>query len=327
MEKVDYRKMYDEFKQALKLIKEYDKIVVYRHVSPDFDAFGSQMGLATWLKLNFPEKEVHYVGESHQTFVPDLFPEPEHLDDSWYQNNKNNFLAICCDTGNSARVSEEHFADAATVIKFDHHPNHEPFGNYNIVYDQISSCSEIIALFVYSLPRKYKINKELARYLYIGIVGDTGRFLYPDVSPSTLKIAAELLATGIDHNEIYNNMYKSSFRMIEFKKYVYNHYKLSEKGTFYYVLPKEIMDELKISANEGNLVLSDFRNVEGVMACLSITETGKEGARYRVSARSNKKVIGPTMMKFNGGGHDFAAGGSINSLDELPALIKAIDEA
>lgn len=61
-----------QFKSLLKKIKDFDKIVIYRHEMPDFDAFGTQMGLYYWIKDNFPLKEVHYVGDSHRTFVPDL---------------------------------------------------------------------------------------------------------------------------------------------------------------------------------------------------------------------------------------------------------------
>ena len=51
-----------QFKSLLKKIKDFDKIVIYRHEMPDFDAFGTQMGLYYWIKDNFPLKEVHYVG-------------------------------------------------------------------------------------------------------------------------------------------------------------------------------------------------------------------------------------------------------------------------
>lgn len=326
LSKVDLKKMNQEFKQALKLIKENDKIVVYRHVSPDYDAFGSQMGLATWIKLNFPHKEVYYVGESHQTFVPTLFPQPLELSEEWYDHNKGNFLAIVCDTGNKKRVSTEHLDLAKTTIKFDHHPNLEPYANLNIVYDRLSSCSELISLFIYSLPLKYKVNSEICSYLYTGIVGDSGRFLYQSTSPTTLRLAAELVIGGADMKSIYDKMYQSDWKMLNFKKYVLNNYKFTKGGVCYYILDKKTLDQLDIKSNEANIMLSEFRNLAGVDVCVSITEVEDGEFKYRVSVRSNSKVIGPTMNKFNGGGHDYAAGGGLNDLKEVDALIKALEE-
>lgn len=321
------REMWKQFKQALAKIKEYDKIVVYRHTSPDYDAFGSQLGLAYWLKLNFPNKEIFYVGESHHTFVPTLFPQPMELPDSWYEENNKQFLAIVTDTGNTKRISESRIDKAAYVIKFDHHPNVEPYADLNIVYTNFSSCAELIALFEYSQPRKYKIDQKIATFLFTGIVGDSGRFMFNTTSSTTFKLAAELLNAGVDMQDVYHKMYKTSWKMINFKKFVLNNYKLTEKGTFYYVITNEDLKELGIERDEGKIGLNEFTNVDGVMACLSITESDNPEQRYRVSARSSKKVVGPTMAKFGGGGHDYAAGGYLKDLSELDSLIKAIDEA
>ena len=48
----------EEYKTFLEQVKKYDRIAVFRHIMPDFDALGTQFGLATWLKENFPEKEI-----------------------------------------------------------------------------------------------------------------------------------------------------------------------------------------------------------------------------------------------------------------------------
>ena len=50
--------------RILSAIKRYDRIAIFRHEKPDFDALGSQLGLATWIKDNFPNKEVHVLGAS-----------------------------------------------------------------------------------------------------------------------------------------------------------------------------------------------------------------------------------------------------------------------
>ena len=142
----------------------------------------------------------------------------------------------------------------------------------------------------------------------------------------TLRLAADLLATGIDKTEIYNQMYKSSLRQLNFLKFVLNNYKVSEKGTCYYVLTDEDLKRLDIEVTEGKLHINTFRNVEGVTSVVSVTEDKAKG-EWRVSLRSAHKVIVNVAQQFNGGGHEYAAGAKLKSLDDLPALIKALDEA
>ncbi|MCI7069143.1 MAG: hypothetical protein MR990_05730, partial [Mollicutes bacterium] len=90
---LDLKKNYSYFYSC---VKKYDHIVIFRHIKPDFDAMGTQMGLYTYIKDNFPNKDVHFVGDNHVTFTPRLFPETERLNDSYFDEP---FLAIICDVG------------------------------------------------------------------------------------------------------------------------------------------------------------------------------------------------------------------------------------
>ena len=246
------------------------------------------------------------------------------MDESWYDQNEH--LAIVVDTATVDRIADRHIEKAKYVIKLDHHINVNHYANEEIVYDKFAAASELLALFVMAQPRKYIVSQDAARAFYIGIIGDTGRFQYQDVSPMTLRLAADLLATGIDKTEIYNQMYKSSLRQLNFLKFVLNNYKVSEKGTCYYVLTDEDLKRLDIEVTEGKLHINTFRNVEGVTSVVSVTEDKAKG-EWRVSLRSAHKVIVNVAQQFNGGGHEYAAGAKLKSLDELPALIKALDEA
>lgn len=91
-EKIDYIKVEnDKFKKefglVLRQIKHYKKIAVFRHIMPDFDALGTQFGLATWIKENFPDKDVKILGDNHVTFTPrGLFPETDKVNDAWFDD-------------------------------------------------------------------------------------------------------------------------------------------------------------------------------------------------------------------------------------------------
>lgn len=324
--KFDPRIINREFKALLKEIKENQTIVVYRHLLPDFDALGTQMGLVTWLKDNFPTKEIHFVGEGHRTFIPALFPEPEQLDEKWYQEHAKNYLAIVVDTATKERISYANLETAKLVIKIDHHPAVENYGDVNIVYPDFAAASELVGLFCLSRPSKYRLSVEAAQYFYIGLVGDTGRFQYQSTTPMTLRIGADLIDTGFDPTEVYNRMYASDFRSLNLLKFVLNNYKLTDKGVCYYVISDADQKKLDITLNEGKLHINTFRNIKGVDICVSVTED-KPGEKWRVSLRSAHTRINQVAEKFHGGGHDFASGCEIKTLDELPALLKELDAA
>ena len=78
----------NEYKEILEKIKKYNKIAIFRHIKPDFDALGTQFGLATWIKDNFKDKDVKCLGDNHVTFTPSgLFPETDKLNESWYNDD------------------------------------------------------------------------------------------------------------------------------------------------------------------------------------------------------------------------------------------------
>jgi phosphoesterase RecJ-like protein len=315
----------NQFKYLQKKIEEYQRIVIYRHISPDFDALGSQMGLYQWIKDNFPNKDVHYVGEPHTTCHPHLFPFPEVLDEEWF---KQEHLAITTDVSNLPRVSHDgHLKFAKEVIKIDHHPlpeEEQRFGDYLIVHPERPAAAEIIALFALSRPRKYIFSKTAASYCYIGIAGDTGFFKYKDTDGATLRIAGSLIDLGADQNELSFLMEQKDERQIKILQYCLNNYKISEGGTAYYVITKEAEEELHMTSDEGNLYINMFRGLKGVKCAVSISWKEKE-QKYRCSLRSASTIVSPIAVKYNGGGHDYACGCSLKNLEELPGLIADID--
>lgn len=325
MDTKEIRSLREKFKFLENKIKSYSHIVVYRHSSPDFDAYGSQMGIVTWIKDNFKDKDVHFVGEALADLVPSFFPYPEKLPEEWYHQKH---LAITCDISDFPRLDgKEHLQYAAEVIKIDHHPRSETgkdFGTFQIVYPDRPAASELIALFALSRSRKYVLSKQAATYLFIGLVGDTGRFMYQDCDGATFRIAADLLDTGVDKTAIYNKMYETDERRLGILRYLLSNYRITPKGTCYYVLTQEALDTLKMSVDEGNLFINTFRNVKGVKVIASIT-FDKERGHYRVSLRSLGVHLASVAALFDGGGHDFAAGCKLMTLDELPRLLDACD--
>lgn len=312
-----------DFKLALKKIKEYDKIVVFRHQRPDFDAMGTQLGLVYWLKDSFPTKEVHFVGKDFSQFKDTLYPAMEVVDDSFFENK---FLAIIVDTGNSQRIDDERYKKADFIIKFDHHPNDEPYGNINIVANELSSASELVSTFCMNFEKKYPLPILSCKYFYSGIVGDTGRFLFSSVDCDTFDVASRLLKYGLRPAfDVYDKMYEKDIESLNLQRYVLDHMKVSSKGVAYYVLLDEDLKALNIEADRGKEHLSLMSNIKNIPIWFSITEY-KEKNEFRVSIRSKKIDISKVANKYHGGGHVNASGATIYSLDELDSLIKDLED-
>lgn len=311
-----------DYKEVLKTIIKYDRIAIFRHIMPDFDAMGSQMGLYTWIKDNFPNKEVYYLGDNHVSFTPRLFPETERLTDTWFNEP---FLAIILDTANTSRIADPRWNRADFIIKIDHHPNVDEYGHINIVNTSMAAASEIIVNMLLNFKGTYALTKEAASNFYIALAGDSGRFQYNSTTPHTFAIAKELLKTGFVLGDVYQKMYYKKIDDLKVTAYVLNNFKVSEHGVAYYVLSDQIQKELKITTERGKENVNIFANIDGINAWCSITEDIKDQC-YRISIRSRAKAINGVAAKYEGGGHAQASGAKINSLDELEQFIHDLDE-
>lgn len=312
-----------EFKEAKKIIDKYDNIIIFRHARPDFDAMGSQFGMYTWLKESFPGKNIYVTGSNFDQFVDTLYPNIKPLDDSVFEQE---FLAIILDTGNSSRIDDQRYQKAKYIIKFDHHPNDEPYGNLNIVANELSSACELVSNFCFAFEKKYPLSNLACKYLYSGIIGDTGRFLFSSVDSDTLITSAHLIKNGlVPSYDVYEKMYEKDIESLKLQRYVLDNMHVSEKGVAYYILLDKDLKELGISSDRGKEYLSLMSNIKNIPIWFSLTEY-KEKNEYRISLRSKRLDISKVANKYHGGGHLNASGATLYSLDELDSLIHDLEE-
>lgn len=317
---IAHKKAYSEFYAA---VRRYQRIVVFRHIKPDYDAMGTQMGLVTFLKDNFPEKEIHFVGDNHVTFTPRLFPETERLNDDFFQKP---FLAIVVDVGDDERIADPRYKKASYVCKIDHHPFKSEIARHPILDLDMAAASELCADLLLNW-KNTTLSKESAHYFYIGLVGDSGRFQYSSTTAHTFAIAEALIQTGISINEIYLSMYEKKLDDLKVTAYILNHFSVSEHGIAYYLLPDSVQKELSITSERGKENVNLFSNIDGINAWCSITEDpNPKDWCWRISIRSKKTDISAVAFKWGGGGHAQASGAKIKDLTELDAFIKDLDE-
>ncbi|MDY6429552.1 MAG: bifunctional oligoribonuclease/PAP phosphatase NrnA [Bacilli bacterium] len=320
---LDAKKNKSIYKEIFAQIKKYDDIVVFRHIKPDFDALGSQIGLATFIKDNFPNKNVYVVGDNHVSFTPRLFREMDTLPDSFYEKK---FLAIVVDVGDKDRIANPRYEEADYIIKIDHHPYKEQIANISIDNTEAAAAAELVTAMLLNF-KGTKISPEAAKNLYIALVGDSGRFLYSSTTPFTFSIANALLATGFDMRKTYLDMYEKTINSLHNQAYVLTHFSVSPHGVAYYCLDTKTQEELKITPELGKENVNLFANIEGINAWCSITEDpNPKDYCWRISIRSKEKDISGVARAYGGGGHAQASGARIDSLKDLDKFIGDLDK-
>lgn len=309
------------YKNILKAIKKYDTIVILRHEMPDFDASGSQFGLKEWIAFNFPQKKVYAFGENHKLFAPSLYP----YNDQDIQLT-DPYLCIVTDVANQPRIDKKVYLEKASyIIKIDHHPECDSFGDIQYVNTHASAASEIIADILLSYKR-YTMPKSAAYYLYSGIVGDSGRFQYPSTNQTTFRVSSELLKAGIDFTDIYNKMYLKSIEDIKVVKFLYNHFKITDHGVGYYHVFDKDLKELNIMREQVKAYVNLLSGYNEIKIWVQFTEDpSAEEYKWRVSIRSRNVKINDVATQYHGGGHNNASGAKCVSFDETMQLVSALD--
>ncbi|PMD73122.1 DHH family phosphoesterase [Companilactobacillus nuruki] len=300
-----------------KEIEKYETIIILRHQNPDPDAIGSQVGLATILQEAYPQKKIYVSGIDLP--VLDWIGHMQDVSPETYRNS----LVIAVDTANIERLDNPGFyKQAGMVIKIDHHPDVDPFGDINWVEDSFSSCAEMIYIMTEKINH-LNISKKSAYSLYSGIVGDTNRYLYGETSYFTLDVAAKLAKTGINISEISLHEDEMSLQVARLEAYILDNLQITESGFGSIVIRKNTLEKFHLADGEIDHVVPLIGRINTVNNWIVVSE--KVPNRFRINLRSKKIAINGVAEKFGGGGHPLASGVYVGSMDEVFALMKDMD--
>jgi phosphoesterase RecJ-like protein len=314
-------KNYEIKKQILDKIKSYDRIIIGRHFRPDGDAVGSTNGMAWILRESFPEKEICVVNEDYSEYVAFLDDDKTVLPDSAYADA----LFIAIDTGTADRLSNRKYDLAKELVKIDHHVDNQPYGDIYWVEDWRSSACEMIADFALTFKDELKVTKKAAECLFTGMATDSGRFRYASTSGETMRIAGFLLDFGLDLETIYSNLYLEDFENFKFQAYIFGQMKITENGVAYVFVTREMQKEWNLTNETASNVISLLNSIKGSIIWLAFIENPYDD-QIRVRLRSRFVTINKLGEKYNGGGHENAAGATVNSREEMMRLIEDADK-
>lgn len=307
--------------QILQKIKQYDRIMIFRHVRNDGDCVGATKGLKRILQLTFPEKEIYLIDKDTSAYLAFLGPEDEPVPEEMYESA----LGIVVDTASEARISNKNYKLCKELIKIDHHIPLENYGDLIWVEEDRAAACEMIADFYATFKDELKIDSEAATYLYTGLVTDSGRFKYEGVTGNTMRCAALLLDVGVNTELLYARLYLEAFEYLKFKAYIYEKMEITENGVAYIYVDKEMQEKFNLTLEQASACVGTLDSIRGAICWIVFIENGDAERSIRVRMRSRFVKINTVAEKYRGGGHACASGATLYGEEEIPLLLRDAD--
>ncbi len=293
-------------KEAAALIGGWDDILVICHENPDGDALGSMSGLVRGLRSlgkragwycasPLPEKFAYlFQGLEEIDFAP------EHI--------------VTVDVADSKLLGDawDKFGDRIDLA-IDHHGTHMPFAKERWVEPGSAAAAEMVWLLLKELGAEP--DEAAAGCLYTGMATDTGCFRYRNVTPRTLRAAADALEAGAPAGDINQRNFETRTQAsMEAEKLITDTMEFHCGGRLAIIqLPQSVYESTGASENELDGVESLPRQIEGVLIGVTVKE--RPEGRIKISLRSNPPVNAADICgRFGGGGHPGAAGCSFEGI-------------
>ena len=307
------------YKKIFKIIKDYDEIVLVRHIGPDPDAIASQIALRDSIRLTFPNKKVYAVGAGVHKFKY-----LGNLDKVEYDELTNPLL-IVLDVPNFFRLDGIEGLEYQAILKIDHHPAEDIIGDVDWTDETMSSTCEMITNLI--LNTKLILDQKIAENLYIGMVFDSDRFLLQNTSVETFKTVYDLLnISKINFIPLYDNLYERGIIEEKFRAYLINNIKISENNFGFIYVSEDVLKKYNVESTIVSNQVNDFYFIKELI-CWMFVVYDERNKIYKANIRSRGPIINEIASKYNGGGHKFASGCRSKDYKDMEKLAKDLDEA
>ena len=205
---------------------------------------------------------------------------------------------------------------AKYVIKIDHHPKIQEYGDINITHPECSSTCELLAKILLSNTfASYELSNKVLEYLYCGIVTDTINFRTSNTTSSTLSIASKLVKKGdLKPSNLVEYLMNTDLKTYKKITNLRNNLKV-EKKFGYIKLDRKNLKKLGFEPVEAKNNIDEI----GTISDLNIWAFAVENeGLWDCSIRSKRAyIINKIAFKYNGGGHANAAAVKHLKLSEL----------
>jgi bifunctional oligoribonuclease and PAP phosphatase NrnA len=313
--------------QVVEELRRGRRFLLTTHEGPDGDALGSLLAMHQMLGALGKDSVMFLAAKEfplpvEYRFLPleEVFHEPP--------ADMADRAVIFLDCGNIDRMPVAFLAkDGVRVINIDHHHDNTRFGDVNLV-DVDASCTAEI---VYGLARLLEVplSAEIAKALYVGLVTDTGRFMYENTGAEAHRMAADLIETGVDVHDIYRRLYErvplEKLHLIASALTSVERFEDGRLAVTYIAADDYAKTNASEVLTEG--IVDYVRSLEGTEVAAVIRDRTDGGrAARKVSLRSAGDAVDVSAIarKHGGGGHRRAAGFSTDlTYSELIEFLRA----
>jgi phosphoesterase RecJ-like protein len=320
-----------EQEEVVAELRAADKLLLTTHENPDGDALGSLLAMDEILKQ---------LGKNTLMYMsPDEFPLPWEYRGLHFEgligsppDDVAERTIVFLDCGNIDRMPVDFLqTDGLHILNIDHHHDNTRFGTVNLVNPSASSTAEM----VWRLSKELgaEITPAIANALYVGLVTDTGRFMYENTTPVAHEMAAELIAAGVEPHKVYRQLWEDlPFRRLQLLQRALASVERYDDGAITVAhLTKGDYEETGALETDSEGVVDHMRAVEGTRVAVLVRELladDREGLR-KVSLRATDGSVDVSRIAraFSGGGHPQAAGFSTpipypELVDQLRAQVR-----
>jgi phosphoesterase RecJ-like protein len=317
--------------RVLERIREDSRFVLAAHEGPDGDALGSLVGMQGLLSA---------LGKDSQMFVaPEDLPLPYEYRffelDGLIQSPPADIAqrtVVFLDCGNIDRNSAGVLQQGRHLLNIDHHHDNTRFGTLDHVVPDASCTAEIVWDLMCGLG--VRPTPVLARALYVGLITDTGRFMYENTSPRAHEMAADLIGAGVDVQDVYRRLYEEmpSAKLTLLAVALGQMRRFDEGELTLAALSAADFREADAEDSYSEGIIDHLRAVQGTKVAALIRELsgGEQGGgegRRKVSLRATDDDVDVSVIarEQGGGGHRRAAG--FTTVLEVEPLIEFLRRA
>ena len=318
-----------DFEKLADIIKSNQSFLITTHVNPDADAIGSEIAFYRLLNsLGKKSKIINHSSTPYNIKFIDTDNVIEKYDESIHKKYfDTSDVLVALDFNRAERmVSMSNAFLVANKMKIciDHHQDPEEFVDFKFIEIDYAATGHILFDFI----RRTKIinlNKDIAAPLYAAIMTDTGSFRFERTTAELHRLVAELLDTGIDPTDIYDQLYDES-KLSKIKllgKCLSSLELIAGNSIGYMILTQKDFNELSAMESDTENFVNFIISIEGVKLGLLFIEL-KNG--FKISFRSKGKIPANKLAGvFGGGGHLNAAGARFRDSvmrDMVPKILK-----
>lgn len=302
----------ERFSAVTTFLQRNDKFILTAHETPDGDAIGSE--IAAWELLKQLGKKVRIINADPGGIRYDFLDEPGDIEllsgVSSLPEDLIEWSLIILDTNDTSNigpVSKEILPFVRDFLIIDHHEGGDNIITANHVEREASSTCEL--LFELYQVMEQPISFRAAQALYVGIVYDTGSFIYPKTTAKTFAVARELVALGVSPNVIYSHVYESnSISSLVLQSRVMGTLELHfDQHVAVQIMTREMIAACKANYDEADTIINIPLKSHDIKVSVFFKEN-PEGI-LRCSMRSKGNIdVARIAHDYGGGGHRTAAG-------------------